>query len=179
MSFFWVGHFEFFFRKKKFFFCFIPMKISPNLYGRMDGSKFWCFPWFPENSLLCVILCYTVYAFCGPNKGSENEKCQTSAELSRFPMQTVNRVSIKKYTLYYWRSWNLIINFSWLQISQKANKFFRRISVLASKMVQIKKKNISYQILPSWFLGDFKTRKFANEISWPLKDHHQHHFLIV
>ena len=43
-----------------FFFCFIPMKISPNLYGRMDGSKFWCFPWFPENSLLCVILRYTV-----------------------------------------------------------------------------------------------------------------------
>ena len=61
MSFFWVGHFEFFFRKKKNFFCFIPMKISPTLYGRMDGSKFWCFPWFPENSLLCVILCYTVY----------------------------------------------------------------------------------------------------------------------
>ena len=61
MSFFWVGHFEFFFSKKKIFFCFIPMKISPNLYGRMDGSKFWCFPWFPENSLLCVILRYTVY----------------------------------------------------------------------------------------------------------------------
>ena len=37
------------------------MKISPNLYGRMDGSKFWCFPWFPENSLLCVIFRYTVY----------------------------------------------------------------------------------------------------------------------
>ena len=52
---------NFFFEKKYFFFCFIPMKISPNLYGRMDGSKFWCFPWFPENSLLCVILCYTVY----------------------------------------------------------------------------------------------------------------------
>ena len=52
---------NFFFEKKKFFFCFIPMKISPNLYGRMDGSKFWCFPWFPENSLLCVILRYTVY----------------------------------------------------------------------------------------------------------------------
>ena len=43
--------------KKKFFI----MKISPNLYGRMDGSKFWCFPWFPENSLLCVILRYRVY----------------------------------------------------------------------------------------------------------------------
>ena len=37
------------------------MKISPNLYGRMDGSKFLGFPWFPENSLLCVILRYTVY----------------------------------------------------------------------------------------------------------------------
>ena len=37
------------------------MKISPNLYGRMDGSKFWWFPWLPENSLLCVILRYTVY----------------------------------------------------------------------------------------------------------------------
>ena len=44
-----------------FFFALIPMKISQNLYGRMDGSKFWCFPWFPENSLLCVILRYTVY----------------------------------------------------------------------------------------------------------------------
>ena len=30
------------------------MKISSNLYGRMDGSKILCFPWFPENSLLCV-----------------------------------------------------------------------------------------------------------------------------
>ena len=71
MSFFWVGHFEFFFRKKNFFFCFIPMKISPNLYGRMDGSKFWCFPWFPENSSLCVILRYTVYI-----RNVENWWCQ-------------------------------------------------------------------------------------------------------
>ena len=39
------------------------MKISPNLYGRMDGSKFWCFTWFPENSLLCVKLRYTVYVY--------------------------------------------------------------------------------------------------------------------
>ena len=51
---------NFFFRKKKIFFCFILMKISPNLCGRMDGSKFWCFPWFSENFLLCVILRYTV-----------------------------------------------------------------------------------------------------------------------
>ena len=53
---FWI-----FFSKKKKFFCFILMKISPNLHGRMDGLKFWCFLWFPENSLLCVILRYTVY----------------------------------------------------------------------------------------------------------------------
>ena len=63
IQFFWVGHFEFFFFFKHFFFCFIPMKISPNLYGRMDGSQFWWFPLFPENSLLCVILRYTVYNF--------------------------------------------------------------------------------------------------------------------
>ena len=53
-SVFLVGHFD-------FFFCFLPIKISPNLYGRMDVSKFWCFPSFPENSLLCVILRYRVY----------------------------------------------------------------------------------------------------------------------
>ena len=63
-QFFWVGHFDFFFWFWFWFFCFIPIKISPNLYGRMDGSKFWCFPWFPENSLLCVILSYTVYIVC-------------------------------------------------------------------------------------------------------------------
>ena len=50
-----IGHFEkwaffesailnFFFEKKKNFFCFIPMKISLNIYGRLDGSKFWRFP---------------------------------------------------------------------------------------------------------------------------------------
>ena len=59
ISVFWVGHFEFFFFKKKK--CFIPIKISPILCGRMDWLKFWCFPWFPESSLLCVILRYTVY----------------------------------------------------------------------------------------------------------------------
>ena len=59
------GHFEksaiLISSKKKNFFCFIFMKISPNLYGRMDGSKFWHFPWFPGNFLLCVIYRYTVY----------------------------------------------------------------------------------------------------------------------
>ena len=58
---FWkIGHFDFF-SSKKIFFCFILMKISPNLYGRLDGSKFWHFPWFPAIFLLCVIKRYTVY----------------------------------------------------------------------------------------------------------------------
>ena len=43
------------------FFCFFLIKISPNSYGRLDGSKFWCFLWFPVNLLLCVIKRYTVY----------------------------------------------------------------------------------------------------------------------
>ena len=41
--------------------CFIPMKISHKLCFSMDGTQFWCFLWFPANSLLCVILRYTVY----------------------------------------------------------------------------------------------------------------------
>ena len=41
MHFFWVGHFEFFFLKKKIFFCFFPMKISHSLLVSKDGSKFW------------------------------------------------------------------------------------------------------------------------------------------
>ena len=32
------------------------MKISHKLCNRMDGTQFWCFPWFAANSLLCVIL---------------------------------------------------------------------------------------------------------------------------
>ena len=37
--------------------------MSPNLYGRMDGLKFWRFPWFPGNFLLFVIKRYTVYVY--------------------------------------------------------------------------------------------------------------------
>ena len=31
------------------------------LHSHENQSKFTCFPWFPENSLLCVKLRYTVY----------------------------------------------------------------------------------------------------------------------
>ena len=41
MHFFWVGHFEFIFSKKKIFFCFFPLKISQSLLVSKDGSKFW------------------------------------------------------------------------------------------------------------------------------------------
>ena len=50
---------NFFFQKKKFYF--VPMKISHKLCDRMDGTQFWCFPWLSANSLLCVILRYTMY----------------------------------------------------------------------------------------------------------------------
>ena len=58
-----IGDFEKWpFEKRPFWiFCLIPMKISHKLCDRMDGTLFWCFPWFPANSLLCVILLYTVY----------------------------------------------------------------------------------------------------------------------
>ena len=56
-AFFWVGHFEFFFRKKKiFFFASFPWKLAQIYMVEWMG-----FPWFLENSLLCVILRYTVY----------------------------------------------------------------------------------------------------------------------
>ena len=45
-----VGHFEFFFSKKKIFFCFILIQISHNLWGTKDFSKFWWLPWFPAKS---------------------------------------------------------------------------------------------------------------------------------
>ena len=58
---FWkIGHCEKsailnFFLQNKTKDCFILMKISPNWYGRMDGSNIWCLPCFSANSLLCII----------------------------------------------------------------------------------------------------------------------------
>ena len=60
LSFFQSSILDFFFKTNIFFF-FIPMKISHKLCVRMDGTQFWCFSWFPANTLLCVILRYTVY----------------------------------------------------------------------------------------------------------------------
>ena len=124
MSFFWVGHFEFFFRKKIFFFCFIPMKISPNLYGRMDGSKFWCFPWFPENSLLCVILCYTVYKITTANNSLTDffkfwkQQTAPSTSFSYWQKKSFRSVQnlpipVEKFLVtYFW--WLMILTFLWL-----------------------------------------------------------------
>ena len=50
LSFFWVGHFGFFFQKKKKKICFIPMKISQTYFAIKDGSKFWWLPWFPAKN---------------------------------------------------------------------------------------------------------------------------------
>ena len=61
-QFFWVGHFEFFFSKKKIFFCFIPMKTCQSLLVSKDFSKFWWLPWFPAPNSTCLNICNTVYA---------------------------------------------------------------------------------------------------------------------
>ena len=52
---------DFFFQKKEKKNCLIHMKISHKLCDRMNSTEFWCFPLFPANSLLCVIIRYTVY----------------------------------------------------------------------------------------------------------------------
>ena len=57
-----IGHLGFFFSEKKNIFAWSPWKSVTNyVLEWMDGNQFWCFPWFPANSLLCVIYRYTVY----------------------------------------------------------------------------------------------------------------------
>ena len=97
MHFFWVGHFEFFFLKKIFFFCFIPMKISPKLCIRIDGTQFLWLWWFtakkhspqtyqpavydvvetkdgntPKTIKLSRFLCPFGAVHCARNKGTRN-----------------------------------------------------------------------------------------------------------
>ena len=50
----------------KIFLCFIRMKTTESFLGSKDGSKFWWLPWFPANSLLCVILRYIQYMWLDP-----------------------------------------------------------------------------------------------------------------
>ena len=50
MYFFWVGHFEFFFFKKKNFFCLILTKTCQSLLVSKKFSKFWWLPWFPSKN---------------------------------------------------------------------------------------------------------------------------------
>ena len=62
-QFFWVGHFEFFFSKKKYFFCFIPMKTCQSLLVSKDFSKFWWLPWFPATNNTYLKICNTVHIY--------------------------------------------------------------------------------------------------------------------
>ena len=61
----------------------------------MDGLKFWRFPWFPANSLLCVIKRYTVYVwwhifffgqpcFCPVKDKNEKLETQSLAKVQGF-----------------------------------------------------------------------------------------------
>jgi hypothetical protein len=53
--------FTFFFFQKKKKICFIPMKISPDLWNSKDFSKCWWLPWFPAPNNTCLLICNTVY----------------------------------------------------------------------------------------------------------------------
>ena len=61
MPFFWVGHFEFFFFKKKFFFCLIPIKTHQSLLVSKNRSKVWWLPWFAALEVLGQHLCTGLY----------------------------------------------------------------------------------------------------------------------
>ena len=61
------------FEKRPFwiFFAWSPWKSVTNYVVEwmglaLDGTSFWCFPWFPANPLLCVIYRYTVRAVYQP-----------------------------------------------------------------------------------------------------------------
>ena len=58
------------------------------------GQNFdvWCFPWFPENSLLCIILRYTVYIM--------HECKKNNNIILNFIIQKLKskHTSLKKYT---------------------------------------------------------------------------------
>ena len=73
-QFFWVGHFEFFFSKKKNFFCFIPMKTCQSLLVSKDFSKFWWLPWFPAPNSTCLNICNTVYIHIFLYRQGETDK---------------------------------------------------------------------------------------------------------
>ena len=61
LSFFESAILNFFFKKKKIFFCFIPMKTCQSLLVSKDFSKFWWLPWFPAPNSTCLNICNTVY----------------------------------------------------------------------------------------------------------------------
>ena len=65
---------NFFFGKFFFFFCFIPMKISPNLLGRMDGLKFWPDFWVSAKLNKIPTICATTKFFSMGSRKKINRK---------------------------------------------------------------------------------------------------------
>ena len=59
LRFFYMPFWIFFFYKKPLFLLHPHENQSQIMW--YNGTQFWCFSWFPANSLLCVILHYTVY----------------------------------------------------------------------------------------------------------------------
>ena len=78
MYFFWVGHFEFFFQKKKIFFCWILTKTRESLLASKEFPKFWWLPWFAAHEVLGQHLCTGLYPKClikfWPNFSAQAQK---------------------------------------------------------------------------------------------------------
>ena len=89
--------------------------FGPNLYGRMDGSKFWCFPWFPENSLLCVILRYTVYL----NKNFQRESGESCNIRNSF-----NQFLASNHKKYWWFTIFFFSTFGWSKSRVNCSRVF-------------------------------------------------------
>ena len=59
----WIENLSFFESVIFYFFCFIPIQISHNLWGTKDVTKFWWLLWFPAKSYLggCKIMRHCTY----------------------------------------------------------------------------------------------------------------------
>ena len=83
------------------------MKISYKLCDRMNGSQFWCFSWFPENSLLYVILLYTVQ--CSYNLSRDNS-IQISEPALQKSWKSPSKMSKKVWiTMKKIETWNILM----------------------------------------------------------------------
>ena len=59
-QFFWVGHYDFFFKNKNFSVSNL-LKLVTSLWDTKDGMKFWWLPWFPAKNNSCQLIWPSLY----------------------------------------------------------------------------------------------------------------------